>query len=136
MRHLVWLVVLLLVSTPAPAAYSPFPAAAASTHILSIQGDNATSLKGSAGVVYGVVVSNATPQTVYLKLYSTPAPPICGSSVVAAVFPVFANTVIAPPLPAFGVNFAAGIGLCLVSGIADNDDTPVIDGVVVNIFWS
>ncbi len=115
-------------------AYAPFPAPSTPTHILSAPGDNATSIKGSPGMVTLIVVTNTTDTLYYLKFYDTAAVPNCSSNTVVLAVPV-PSQAISIPFPV-GMSFLNGIGLCLVAGYNDNDDTPAQAGVVINVLWN
>lgn len=88
--------------------------------------NNSTNLKGSAGTVYGVQTSNINGSTAYwLKLYDKATAPTCGTDT-----PV--KRVLIPPSNSgnnmtfpVGIAFSLGIGYCVVTGIADNDNTSV-----------
>ncbi len=108
-------------------------------HLISAATDNATSVKGTSGQLVTVVAINTTATLYYLKFYDTAAVPACDTTAVALTIPVPFGTsssgggvVISPQEAA---RFLSGIGICLVAGIADNDDTSAATGVAIDIFF-
>lgn len=88
--------------------------------------NNATSVKGSAGQVYGVHVYNNAAYPVYVKLYnkaSSPAPATDNALLVRRIG-VQAGTQRDVILPS-GLPFGSGIALAIVKGITDTDNTSV-----------
>lgn len=110
-------------------------------HIVAANSDNSTSLKGSAGTVYGVQLSGIGSAPAYLKFYNKATAPTCGSDAVVAQYMIPANSTaangggnnVAFPV---GKNFSTGIGYCVVAGLPDSDDTSVAAATfVINIDW-
>jgi len=105
---------------------------------IAANSNNSTNLKASAGTVYGVQTGNINASTAYwLKLYDKATAPTCGTDT-----PV--KRILIPPnnsgnnvtLPV-GVKFSNGIGFCIVTGIADNDNTSVPAATIAfNIDWN
>lgn len=102
------------------------------TVIIAANSNNSTSLKGSAGTVYGVQTGNINASTpYYLKLYDKATAPTCGTDTPVAVFLIPpSNSGNNPPI-FIGKAFSLGIGYCIVTGIANNDNTPVPAGTVI-----
>lgn len=107
-------------------------------HLISAGTDNSTSVKGAAGQVVTVVAINTTATIYYLKFYDIASAPTCSTGV-KLTFPVPANNsstgggfVISIPEAA---SFLNGIGICLVGGIADNDDSNAATGVAIDVFF-
>lgn len=100
-------------------------------HFVAAASDNATSLKGSAGQVYGVHIFNNAAYPVYLKFVNKASAPTCGTDTNVAVYGVQAGTQRDFAQPE-GLAFSTGIAYCLVKGITNADDTSVLvsDAVV------
>ena len=123
-------------------AFLSAPALAQQTqpyHLISAATDNATSVKAAAGQMVTIVAINTTSTLYYLKFYDQTTAPACGTDTVKLTFPVPSTAsgtgsgfVIALPQ---AVSFIRGIGMCLVGGINDNDDTSAATGVAVDIFF-
>lgn len=105
------------------------------THLLSAATTNSTSVKGSAGQLYNVVVTNTNASPRYLKFYDTASAPTCNSSTVVQTYVIPGNSSgggMVVPIPV-GMAFINGIGFCITGAIADNDNTAVAaNEVVVN----
>ena len=80
---------------------------------------NAAVVKASAGVVYGIFVNNINAAARYLKLYNKATAPTVGTDVPVMVIPIAPGQVVYISIQA-GVAFSTGIGIGLVSGLADN----------------
>lgn len=103
--------------------------------VVAANTNNSTSLKGSAGTVYAIQTGSiAASAPYYLKLYDKATAPTCGTDTPVGVF-------IVPPTNSgnnvsvvVGKAFTLGIGYCVVTGIANNDNTAVPAAtVLVNI---
>ena len=103
--------------------------------VVAANTNNSTSLKGSAGTVYAIQTGSiAASAPYYLKLYDKATAPTCGTDTPVGVFLV-------PPTNSgnnvsvvVGKAFTLGIGYCVVTGIANNDNTAVPAAtVLVNI---
>jgi hypothetical protein len=94
--------------------------------INSAASNNATAVKGSAGQVYGVHIYNNASYPIYVKFYdkaTAPAPGTDNALLVRRIgvqAGVHRDVVFAAGLP-----FANGIGLAIVKGITDTDNTSV-----------
>lgn len=107
---------------------------ATNTHFVAASSTNATSVKASAGKVFGWYFANTTAAWRYVKLHNQATLPTAG----AGVF----RTVGVPPngVASFfaegGIPFATGIGLTMVTGAADADATAVTaSDIVGELFW-
>ena len=82
--------------------------------LVSAGSTNATSVKGSAGKVYGIQVNNANAAVRYLKLYDKATAPTVGSDtpVKTIMIPAGGTVVISSAL---GIAFASGIGFALTT---------------------
>lgn len=102
--------------------------------------DNATNLKGSAGIVHAVEVFGIGSAPAYLKFYDKATTPTCASdTIVKQIMIPAASTAgngagsVNTPLDA---QFSSGISYCVVTGIGATDDTSVAAATfVVNIDW-
>lgn len=92
-------------------------------HLVSAATTNETTVKASAGQVYGITVYNNAGYPVYVKFHNTASTPTPGSGVVRT-FGVQAGTQAFYSQPA-GIAFGTGIGITIVKGIADNNSTAV-----------
>lgn len=104
-------------------------------HAVSQAGNNAANIKAAAGVMTGWKVYNNADYPIFVKLYDKATTPAPGTDAVAQTIGVDAGlSDISPPGP--GVTYTSGIGIAIVKGIVDGDDTPVAaDDCVVDIFY-
>jgi hypothetical protein len=99
-------------------------------HLVAANTNNSTLLKNGTGTVYSIQVGGIGAAPAYLKFYDKATAPTCGTDTPKKVvmIPAAATAAngsareVAPPL---GVNFINGIGICVVTGIADSDNTAV-----------
>lgn len=125
-----WLVSDTTEATTANSALTSYLTSAAST--------NSTSVKGSAGNVYGYSLINTTATLYYLRMYNSSSAPTCSSAT------GFVETI---PIPAAttgaGVErwqrvpqgFTTGIGFCLTGGGSSTDNTNAATGVYLTILY-
>lgn len=126
-RILIALAALLMVGSAAHAQSAP-------KRYLSAATNNATLVLGRASYVNLIVAVNTTATVYYLKFYNKATAPTCGTDVPVLVLPVPPNSAQPLQIPApLGLNFPAGVGFCLVAGIADNDNTVAATGVAINV---
>lgn len=97
---------------------------------------NATSVKGSAGQVYKITVTNNSTSARYFKMYNKASAPTVGSDT-----PVW--RIMIPASGGFvdeyvtGLPFATGIAYALTTGAADSNSGGVgADEVQVNLTWT
>jgi hypothetical protein len=109
--------------------------ATTNTHFVAAGSTNATSVKGSAGKVFGWYFANTTAAWRYVKLHNIATAPTAGTGVV--------RTIGIPPnsIARFysegGITFATGIGLTMVTGAADADATAVTaNDIVGELFYA
>lgn len=100
-------------------------------HLVSAASTNDTSVKPSPGKVYTLIALNKNAAVRYLKMYDTAATPTVGTDVPVLVVPLPQNVTVVMPFGDVGVDFAAGIGLGLTTGIADNDTGAVASADIV-----
>lgn len=94
---------------------------------VSAANNNAAVIKASAGVVYGIHINNVNAAARYLKLYNkatTPAP-ATDNALLKLVIPLAPSSAVQNISFPAGVAFTTGIGVALVTGIADTDNTSV-----------
>jgi len=110
-----------------PVSLAPSAAVGASTffHLISAGSTNATSVKGSAGTVNLIIISNNATSKRYVKLYNKASAPTVGTDV-----PVM--TIMIPPGETHdiacgpsGARFSTGIALATTNLITDADTTAV-----------
>lgn len=93
--------------------------------ITSAASNNSTALKGSAGQVYDLLACNGSAAVKYVKLYNKATAPTCGTDTPVLRITVPASNC-APPISSnIGLAFSLGIGYCIVTGVADTDNTAV-----------
>lgn len=103
-------------------------------HLASAGSTNATSVKASAGQLYGWFVYNSNAAARKLAFHNTAGTPTAGAS-------VFFSIVIPPTSGANveytnGVTFSTGIGITTVTGLADNDSAAVAaNDLIINLFY-
>lgn len=109
---------------------------ASNAKLISAGTTNATSVKGSAGQVYGWYMSNmSATTTAFVKLYNKATAPTVGSDTPVMVLAIpagaAANTEFSQGIP-----FGTGIALAITAAVADADTTAVVaNEVVVNLFY-
>lgn len=99
-------------------------------HALSAASTNTTSVKASAGQVYGVCLSNTTASEVYFKLFDKASAPVIGTDAVKQTIGVPANATVIRAFPK-GLAFANGIAFAATGGVADNDTTNLTANALV-----
>lgn len=90
------------------------------SHTMSAASTNATTLKASAGLLYGFCISNANGSARYFKLYNKASNPTVGTDTPVTTVQVPANGTVIRAYPV-GMTFATGIAWAATTGIADND---------------
>jgi hypothetical protein len=87
---------------------------------------NATSVKTTAGNLYGGILSNTTASNLFVKFYNKASAPTVGTDTPYFTTMVPANGVIELNLVAdIGVRFATGIAYAITGAVADSDTTAV-----------
>lgn len=106
--------------------------------IVAANSNNSTNLKASAGTVWGIQTSNINATTpYYLKLYDKATAPTCGTDTPVARFVIPPNFSGNNGVFPVGKKFTLGIGFCIVTGIADNDNTSVPAATILsNVDWN
>lgn len=126
-----WLTAPTTVATTANAALTSYTTSAAST--------NSTSVKGSAGNVYGISAINTTSTIYYLRMYNSSSAPTCSSAT------GFIESLPIPNAAGAGAGFVrmsvvsqgytTGIGFCITGGGGSTDNTNAATGVYVTILY-
>lgn len=104
-------------------------------HLASAGSTNATSVKASAGTLYGWYIYNSNAAARKVAFHNTAGTPTAGSGVVfSLVIPagsaanVFFNK---------GISFATGIAITTVTGLADSDNTAVAaNDLIINLWYA
>jgi len=101
-------------------------------HLVGAATDNATNVKASAGQVYSITAFNLNASPRYLKFHNTAGTPTAGSGVVRTVL-IPGNTSGAGAVINIdkGLAFSTGIGISIVTGIADSNTTAISASEVV-----
>jgi hypothetical protein len=102
---------------------------------ISAASTNATSVKGSAGQVYGWYLSNTNTSARYLKLYNKATAPTVGTDtpVLTICIPGSGGANVEFT---HGIAFGTGIALALTTGAADSDTGAVAaNEIIVNLFY-
>lgn len=97
---------------------------------------NATSVKTSAGNVYGYSLSNTTATVYYLRLYNLAAAPTCSSAtgfVESIMIPASTSGAGRERQQPNGQAFSTGIAYCITANAASNDNNAAATGVLVTL---
>lgn len=109
------------------------------SRVISAASTNATSAKGSAGMVYTIIAHNINAAVRYLKLYNKASAPTVGTDTPVLTLPIPANTAGAGfvlDTGGMGISFATGIALAITTGVADADTAAVAaNEIVVNVLY-
>lgn len=106
-------------------------------HLVGAATDNATNIKASAGQVYSITAFNLSASPRYLKFHNTAGTPTAGSGV-TDTFLIPGNTSGAGLVLNIdkGIAFGTGIGITIVTGIADSNTTAIgASEVVINVYY-
>lgn len=98
--------------------------------VVSANTNNSAAIKPGTGTVYGLQLGGIGSAPAYVKLYDKATAPTCGTDTPVARFIIPAASTaangggsnISIPL---GLSFSTGIGICIVTGIGDSDNTAV-----------
>jgi hypothetical protein len=91
---------------------------------------NATSVKASAGNVFGLAVSNQSAAAKFLKIYNKASAPTVGTDIPILTVPIPVANCVALDLGYEGLRCSTGIALAITNLIADADATAVAVGDV------
>lgn len=94
--------------------------------VKAVAGTNATSVKGSAGNLYGGVLCNTTASNLFFKFYNKASAPTVGTDTPYFTAMVPANGVVELDLAAdIGTRFSTGLAYAITGAVADSDTTSV-----------
>lgn len=110
-------------------------------HLIAANSNNATLISPGEHSVHGVQLSGVGAAPAYLKLYDKNVAPTCGTDTPVKVIAIpaaatAANGNISNVSISLGTAFHSGLGICVVTGIADSDNTAVAAATFnINIDW-
>lgn len=107
--------------------------------LISAATTNAASIKGSAGQVYGAIITNTNAAVRYVKLYNKATAPTVGTDIPVMTLAIPGNTAGAGMVFSFenGIAFGTGIGSATTTGAADSDTGAVAaNEIIVNLFYT
>jgi hypothetical protein len=105
--------------------------------LLSAATTNATSIKSSAGVLYGWSIQNTNAAQRYVKLYNKASSPTVGTDtpVITLLIPG-ASAGAGNNLSGPAINFSTGIALATTVNPTDSDTAAVaLDDLIINLFY-
>lgn len=87
--------------------------------------NNATVIKATPGEVDYIGICGGTATLHWVKFYDKATAPNCGTDVPVFVYSSGTTSTLcnSPDLPPHGIKFSTGIGICVVTGVADSDNT-------------
>lgn len=108
---------------------------------IAANSNNSTNLKASPGIVHAIQVFGIGSAPAYLKFYDKATAPTCGTDTPSKQIMIPAASTAANGSGAIATildaQFTVGIGYCVVTGIAANDNTsPAAATFVINIDWN
>ena len=106
-------------------------------HLVGAATDNATNVKASAGQLYSITAFNLNASPRYIKFHNTAGVPTAGAGVTDS-FLIPGNTSGAGLVLNIdkGIAFSTGIGITLVTGIADANTTAIsASEVLINVYF-
>jgi len=101
------------------------PVTPTTTFTNSAATNNAAVIKASAGTLWSVTAFNANASPRYVKFYNKATAPTVGTDVPVLVIAVPATSTIMIGGGSNGIRFATGVGIGIVTGAADADNTAV-----------
>jgi hypothetical protein len=110
-------------------------------HLVAANSNNSTLIAAGSHNVYGAQLGGIGTAPAYLKLYDKATAPTCGTDIPNKVLIIpaaatAANGSASNTAIALGAVHAFGLGICVVLGIADNDNAAVPAATyIVNIDW-
>lgn len=110
-----------LKNTPAPTSNQAGPTVA---RVKAAGSTNATSVKGSAGQIYGWYLYNKTTTEKYFKVYNKASAPTVGTDTPAFTLPVPPNGGSVHEFT-MGIPLGTGIAYAITGAVADSDTTAV-----------
>lgn len=99
-------------------------------HLIAANTNNSTLVRAAPTVLVSVQLSGVGAAPAYVKFYDKATAPTCGTDVPKKVLAIPAASTAANGggsnvTVSLGTGFALGLGFCVVTGIADNDNTAV-----------
>lgn len=89
--------------------------------------NNSTLIKAGVTVVKSIISCGGTATLHYVKFYNKATAPTCGTDVPSLVITSGVTTApsacVPVPLPPEGIQFELGLGVCVVTGVTDADNT-------------
>ena len=108
--------------------------AAGTAHVLnSAATTNATSVKASAGTLFGSAISNLAASPRFFKLYNKASAPTVGTDIPVVVIPLPASSFVNFDPGEMGLRFSAGIAYA-ITGLVGDADTTAIAASDVKVF--
>jgi hypothetical protein len=105
------------------------------SRLLSAASTNATSVKGSAGQVYGWFIYNTTSSAKFFKLYNKASAPTVGTDTPFMTIPIPATSGTNVEY-SMGIPMGTGIAFALTGAVGDADTTALAaNDVVVNLLY-
>lgn len=99
----------------------------------SLASTNATSVKGSAGTLYGIAASNINAAARFLKLYNKATAPTVGTDTPVLTITIPASGYINFDTGLLGMQFTLGIAYAL-TGLATDADTTAVAANDIKVF--
>lgn len=115
---------------PVSGSVTATPATPTASLVNSAATTNSTLVKGAAGTLHGMVISNTGAAAAFVKLYNMATAPVVGTSAVVLTIPVPANGTVSINWGPLGMRFSTGIGLAITNLAPDADTTAVALGQV------
>lgn len=122
-------------TTPWLTSQTPVTSGGLSTyHLVSAASTNATSVKASAGQLYGYYIYNSNASARKVAFHNTSGTPTAGASVFfSLVIPPSSGANVAFPS---GIAFSTGIGITTVTDLTDSGTTAVgASDLIINLFY-
>jgi hypothetical protein len=99
-------------------------------HIIAANSDNATLVAAGPHILLGAQLSGVGSAPAYVKFYDKATAPTCGTDTPKKELAIPAASTAANGggsnvTVSLGTSFVLGLGFCVVTGIADSDDTAV-----------
>ena len=102
--------------------------------VTSAATSNAQTLSGGQSHMYGLSWCNTQATARYLKFHNLNGTPTCASTAIVAQFMLPGNTCFSPNLGTAGMNFSAGISICITAN-AGADNTAIGAGDIILNAW-
>lgn len=103
--------------------------------VITTSSTNCSNLKSTAGVLYSISGWATNNQYNFIRLYDLSSAPTANVSTVSHMYGLFGvagGTVLNNPVPAMGLAFSNGIGICITGAGTATDNTSAVGGAVIN----